>query len=123
MDRRLSRGDASLDAPIGGADGNLTTRMELMPARGQRMDDVLAETEVGDILKDKIHEYGDKLKGREKVIFDDRLMAEEPKTLQELGDVFGVSRERVRQVERRLLDKMKSYLRDEIGEVVDVYEA
>lgn len=123
MDRRLARGDASLDAPIGGADGSTTTRMEMIPARGQRMDDVLAETEVGDILKDKIHEYGNKLKGREKVIFEDRLMAEEPKTLQELGDVFGVSRERVRQVERRLLDKMKSYLRDEIGEVVDVYEA
>ena len=50
-------------------------------------------------------------------------MAEEPKTLQELGDIFGVSRERVRQVEKRLLQRMKAFLESEAGDVVDVYES
>jgi len=52
------------------------------------------------------------------------LLAEEPKTLQALGDEFGVSRERVRQIEKRLLEKLKSYLRSELGDtVVEVYES
>jgi RNA polymerase sigma-32 factor len=44
------------------------------------------------------------------------LISEEPKTLQEIGDEFGVSRERVRQIEKRLQDKIKKYLTDELGE-------
>ena len=52
------------------------------------------------------------------------MVSEDPKTLQTLGDEFGVSRERVRQIEKRLLKKLKQFLRDELGEtVVEVYES
>ena len=51
-------------------------------------------------------------------------MSDEPKTLQVLGDEFGVSRERVRQIEKRLLKKLKDFLHKELGEtVVEVYES
>jgi len=124
MDMRLAAGDASLDAPVGTAEGRSVARVELLPSHDLRADDTLADAEVGDRFAEKIHEFGSSLEGKEKKIFDDRLVADEPKTLQILGDEFGVSRERVRQIEKRLLDKLKAYLRQELGEtVVEVYES
>tara|TARA_B100001750_G_scaffold241908_1_gene254335 strand:+ start:5286 stop:6368 length:1083 start_codon:yes stop_codon:yes gene_type:complete len=124
MDRRMSAGDASLDAPLRGADdGRPVSRLDMMSGSGPAFDEVIADEEVGDMLKDKIHAYGATLEGREKVIFEKRLVAEDPLTLQSLGEEFGVSRERVRQLEKRLLQNMKAYLRSEMGEAVDVYEA
>jgi RNA polymerase sigma-32 factor len=116
MDRRLSGGDVSLDAPVGAGEGRQVSRMDLLPARGGKIDDVLAEIEVGDLLRQKIHEFGDRLAGKEAIIFRDRLVAEDPRTLQQLGTDFGVSRERVRQLEKRLQQKLKQYLRDSLGE-------
>jgi RNA polymerase sigma-32 factor len=123
MDMRLATGDASLDAPVGNAEGRAVSRMELLPSDENRADDTLADAEVGDKFSEKIHEFGRTLQGKEKKIFDDRLVAEDPKTLQTLGDEFGVSRERVRQIEKRLLNKLKTFLHHELGEtVVEVYE-
>jgi RNA polymerase sigma-32 factor len=124
MDMRLASGDASLDAPVGTAEGRSVARVEILPSNAARADDTLADAEVGDRFSQKIHEFGNTLKGKEKKIFEERLVSEDPKTLQTLGDDFGVSRERVRQIEKRLLQKLKAYLRDELGEtVVEVYEA
>ncbi|MGB3051708.1 MAG: RNA polymerase factor sigma-32 [Polyangiales bacterium] len=124
MDMRLAAGDASLDAPVGMGEGRTVARVELLPSEDVRVDDTLADSEVGDQFSAKIHEFGESLQGKERQIFDDRLVAEDPKTLQALGDDFGVSRERVRQIEKRLLQKLKAYLREELGEtVVEVYES
>jgi RNA polymerase sigma-32 factor len=124
MDMRLAAGDASLDAPVGTSEGRSVARVELLPSDDVRVDDTLADAEVGDQFAEKIHEFGQTLRGKERKIFDDRLVAEDPKTLQTLGDEFGVSRERVRQIEKRLLKKLKQFLRDELGEtVVEVYES
>ncbi|MGE0826339.1 MAG: sigma factor-like helix-turn-helix DNA-binding protein, partial [Candidatus Binatia bacterium] len=57
------------------------------------------------------------LKGKEEVIFRTRLLAEEPVTLQEIGDQYGISRERVRQLESRLKKKLKDFLLREIKDV------
>jgi RNA polymerase sigma-32 factor len=123
MDMRLAAGDASLDAPIGISEGRSVARVELLPSGDVRIDDTLADAEVEDQFSEKIHEFGETLEGKEKKIFDDRLIADDPKTLQMLGDEFGVSRERVRQIEKRLLKKLKDFLREELGEtVVEVYE-
>jgi RNA polymerase sigma-32 factor len=124
MDMRLAAGDASLDAPVGTAEGRSVARVELFPSADVRADDTLAEAQLGDQFSEKIHEFGRALEGKEAKIFEDRLVAEDPKTLQALGDEFGVSRERVRQIEKRLLEKLKAYLRNELGEtVVEVYES
>ena len=124
MDMRLAAGDASLDAPVGTAEGRSVARVELLPSSDVRADDTLAEAQLGDQFSEKIHEFGRALEGKEAKIFEDRLVAEDPPTLQALGDELGVSRERVRQIEKRLLQKLKAYLRDELGEtVVEVYES
>ena len=124
MDMRLAAGDASLDAPVGTAEGRSVARVELLPSEDVRVDDTLADAEVSDQFSEKIHEFGKSLENKEKKIFEDRLVAEDPKTLQALGDEFGVSRERVRQIEKRLLKKLKAFLQTELAEtVVEVYES
>lgn len=124
MDMRLAAGDASLDAPVGTTEGRSVARVELLPSDDVRVDETLAEAQLGDQFSEKIHEFGRSLEGKEKQIFEDRLVAEDPKTLQALGDEFGVSRERVRQIEKRLLQKLKAFLHEELGEtVIEVYES
>jgi RNA polymerase sigma-32 factor len=124
MDRRLTGGEVSLDAPVGTGEGRPVSRVDLMPASGRRIDEFLADEEISGKLKEKIHEFGARLKNKEKIIFDERLLADDPRTLQDLGSQFGVSRERVRQIEKRLLQKLRNYLGEELGEsMLDVYEA
>jgi RNA polymerase sigma-32 factor len=115
MDRRLSGAEVSLDAPLSqGSDGRPTTRVEMMASEQGPIDDALAQGELNEILTEKIHEFGKTLSGKDAIIFQERLVAEEPKTLQELGDQFGVSRERVRQLEKRLQDKIRVYLESQV---------
>jgi RNA polymerase sigma-32 factor len=116
MDRRLAAGDMSLDAPMGGAEGSTQSRIEFLPSRATDADEVLADAQLNTMLRDKLEAFGSTLKGKEEQIFNQRMLTEEPRTLQELGDEFGVSRERVRQLEKRLQMKLKKYLAESLGE-------
>ncbi len=120
MDRRLSGSDLSLDAPIGDGDGKPTTRMDLMPSNNARVDDVLAGAEISGMVRDKLEAFGRTLINKEAAIFQDRLMHDEPATLQEIGDRYHISRERVRQIEKRLQDKLRVFLQAELGEAMDL---
>jgi RNA polymerase sigma-32 factor len=115
MDRRLGGSEVSFDAPLGqSSDGRPTTRLEMTGTGDAPIDEALAEDELNEILTRKIHEYGQTLGGKEAIIFKERLVAEDPKTLQQLGDQFGVSRERVRQLEKRLQDRIRVYLESQV---------
>lgn len=120
MDRRLSGGDVSLDAPLGdtAGDGKTTTRMDLLPAQGALADDVLAESQFDEMVRARLAVFEKTLTGKDITIFRDRLVADEPATLQEIGDRYGISRERVRQLEKRLQDKLRVYLKGELGEAL-----
>lgn len=118
MDRRLSSGEASLDAPVGEGDGKTTTRLDLMKSY-EVSPELVAETrELAGMLHERLERFRTTLKGKDVLIFDRRMAAEDPVTLQELGDEFGVSRERVRQLEARLSAKLRNYLKDELGDAV-----
>lgn len=123
MDRRLARADASLDAPVGEGDGRQTSRVDLMPSTAQSPELLAERVEIQDIVRQKLDQFRLTLSGKELVIFDKRVAAvEDPLTLQELGDEFGVSRERVRQLEARLTGKLREFLRAELGDAVGVIE-
>ena len=115
MDRRLSSGEVSLDAPVGNAEGSAQSRVELMPSSGGPIDDILADEQLAQMLHVELRAFGATLEGKEARIFNERLVNDDPRTLQELGDDFGVSRERVRQLEKRLRGKLKTYLEDKLG--------
>ncbi|HLV65814.1 MAG TPA: RNA polymerase factor sigma-32 [Polyangiaceae bacterium] len=120
MDRRLSRADASLDAPVGDTEEKATTRLELLPALEASPDRIAETAELGEMLRERLEEFRKTLTGKDVAIFEKRLIADEPLTLQELGNEFGVSRERVRQLEARLTGRLREFLRQSLGDAVGV---
>jgi RNA polymerase sigma-32 factor len=120
MDRRLARGDASLDAAVSETDGKPTTRMDLLPASGAGPDAIAEGAEMQELVRRHLDEFRKTLSGKDVLIFDKRLVSEDPMTLQELGDEFGVSRERVRQLEARLTGRLRDYLRQKLGDAVEI---
>ncbi|HVJ91254.1 MAG TPA: RNA polymerase factor sigma-32 [Labilithrix sp.] len=121
MDVRLAQSEKSLDAPVGDADGRAIAKVDMMPAAGAGPETQMADEELQSLLKDKLAEFRKTLAGKEKdvAIFDMRLVADDPLTLQDLGDKFGISRERVRQLEQRLLARLRDYLKREMGDATD----
>ncbi len=114
MDQRLGQDEMSLDAPVG-EDGKTTRVERLMPASSiQGADEQLASEQVKRLFRDKLGDFAKQLDGKEKYIFDKRLIADEPMTLQDIGTHFGVSRERARQIEAQLIGRIRDYLRREI---------
>jgi RNA polymerase sigma-32 factor len=121
MDKRMRATDLSLDAPLSeGSEGPGTSRIELTAAPQDRADDALGLREFNRDLSTELERFGASLVGREKYIFERRLMTESPMTLQEIGEQFGLSRERVRQLERRLLNQLRSHLMEHMGEHFDI---
>ncbi len=115
MDQRLNSWEISLDSPL--KDDSEDTHKSFLPSDDLPVDDQIADLEAKAILHEKLLLFKDQLKGKEAVIFDRRLLTEEPMTLQEIGDRFGISRERVRQIESRLKKKLKAYLEEEIEDI------
>jgi RNA polymerase sigma-32 factor len=122
MERRLSAPEASLDAPMGGGgdDEGTRTRLDYLPSEDDRPDRAVAQSEFSQLLKGKLEAFAQTLQGREQTIFRERWLTEEPLTLQEIGDRYNVSRERARQLEKRMLDRLKKYLEAEMGTAVDI---
>ena len=121
MDVRLAQSEKSLDAPVGDSDGRSIAKVDMMPSVGAGPEAQMADNELQALVKDKLAEFRGTLVGKEKdlAIFDLRLVADDPLTLQDLGDRFGISRERVRQLEQRLLGRLRDYLKREMGDATD----
>jgi RNA polymerase sigma-32 factor len=117
MEQRLGGRDLSVDAPVdGGEDASL---LDFLPSKGLNAEEEVANAESRELISRKVKEFGETLTGKDKVIFDARLMAEEPLTLQEIGDRYHISRERVRQIEERIKKKLKTYLLAESPDLKD----
>jgi RNA polymerase sigma-32 factor len=120
MDRRLARGDASLDSPVGEGDNKSVARIDLLPSGSLEPEQMTTQAELSQMVKDEITRFRQTLSGKDLIIFDERMVADEPLTLQELGDRFGISRERVRQLEVRIAGKLRQFLKDALGDAVGV---
>jgi RNA polymerase sigma-32 factor len=121
MERRLAAPEASLDAPLGsGDDDGVRTRLDFLPSEADRPDRAVAQSEFSQLLRGKLEAFAATLAGREQTIFRERWLTDEPLTLQEIGDRYNVSRERARQLEKRMLDRLKKYLEAELGAAVDI---
>jgi RNA polymerase sigma-32 factor len=120
MEKRMAARDMSLDTPIDAEDGESTTLSDFIPAKQDNAEEAVAAAEYRTLMSQKMHEFARTLKGKEEVIFRTRLLAEEPVTLQEIGDQYGISRERIRQLESRLKKKLKDFLLREFKDAKDL---
>jgi len=119
MERRLATSDASLDAPTRGEDGDGPARGDIFASDEARRPDVEVETsELRAALAREIGVFRQTLKGRDVEIFEGRLASEEGTTLAEIAVRFGVSRERVRQLEERLKLRLGRHLSATLGDAV-----
>jgi RNA polymerase sigma-32 factor len=121
MERRLGQGEMSLDAPVNRDDEGGRSHLDLLESAGDSRPDVQAEgDEFRRLLRDKLQTFDATLRGREQTIFRERMLNDAPKTLQEIGETYGISRERARQLEKRLQEKLKKYLQAELGDAVQI---
>ncbi|AHE52739.1 RNA polymerase sigma factor RpoH [Sphingomonas sanxanigenens] len=115
MNRRMAMGgDTSLNVSLR-EDGEGQWQ-DALADTGPLQDERLAESEEKDVRHNMLLEAMDALNDREQHILTERRLAEEPKTLEELSQVYGVSRERVRQIEVRAFDKLQKAMMRIAGE-------
>jgi RNA polymerase sigma-32 factor len=114
MDQRLEGGDLSLNAPLE-EDGH-QTYMDILPA-GDTLEETVADAQFNELLAKRIEEFTHGLKLKEAFLLKNRLMADEPMTLQEVGDQLKISRERARQIEKRVADKLRVYLQGQFPDL------
>src|SRR5262245_50070644 len=121
MEQRLAARDISVNAPI--EPGEETTLLDFLPSSAQTADAV-ADAEYHRLVREKADEFKRTLKGKDRVIYERRLESlmrdEDPVTLQEIGDEYGISRERVRQIEARLKKRLGDFLRQQIPDIKDI---
>ena len=113
MDQRLGSSDMSLDMSVGDEPGG-ATRMDFLPALGPGIEEHIATSEIADLVQDRLKSLLPKLNEKEAYILQHRLLSDEPVTLREIGERYNVTRERVRQLEARLLEKLKQHLANDI---------
>ena len=110
MNRRL-RGDASLNAPIRDGDGDSGEWQDRLVDEGDSQESLTAEIDELDSRRNALSKALTLLNERERRIFDARRLAENPLTLEELAEEYGVSCERIRQIELHAFEKVQSAVR------------
>ncbi len=112
MDQRLDGWDVSLDAPV--REDSDTERIDFLSTASESAEDRVAKKEMDVLLHNKIDAFRKQLTDRELEIFDQRIFSDNPSTLQEIGDRHEISRERVRQVEKNIIKKMREFFKQEM---------
>ncbi len=119
MTQRMSGGEISLETPV--RDNGREMLLSFLPDPGQPVDEKLAEHENRSILIKKLQEYKNRLKGKELYIYENRILSEQPMTLQEIGNKYNISRERVRQIQEKVIEKIKRWLKEDIPNFEEQY--
>ena len=117
MDQRLGSREMSLDTPIG--QGSRESFGDLLPSEETYLDERIADNELKSLFSRKIEEFRKTLKGRDLDIFENRILSPIPATLHEIGNKYGISYERVRQIEKNLLKRFKEFVAREIPDLVE----
>jgi RNA polymerase sigma-32 factor len=114
MEQRLSgRGvEMSLDTPVDTGEGKTVSHMDLLVDSKEGADESIAREQLLKLLRSHLPEFQKTLNDKELRILKDRLLAEDPKTLQEVADLYGLTRERARQIEAKVIEKLRDFLKD-----------
>ncbi len=120
MSQRMDGWDVSLESPV--REDSDAEQKSFLPDKGPTIEDVVADHEFKERMDTIIAALMKTLNEKEQTILTARLLNDEPLTLQDIADQFGISRERVRQIEVSLLKKMRKYLEQEVPDIKDFLE-
>ncbi len=112
MDQRLGSWELSLDQPLNQeTEGTL---LDILPSQERAADEQLADRELKTLFRQKLAEFTKGLPERDEDILRNRILSETPLTLDDLGQKYGITKERSRQLEARLIKRLRNYLKQEI---------
>jgi RNA polymerase sigma-32 factor len=114
MEARLSRPDVSFDAPLRADEADGMTFGDRMAAPGLSSEATVGARELREVFMQKIDAFAATLDARDLQILRERILAEEPLTLADLGERFSVTRERVRQLEAKLVKRLRRYMEENL---------
>jgi len=120
MTQRLGGAELSLNAPVGGNDSK-EAYGAFLPDSTESTEDQMSFLEQREVLLENLQNFRKTLSGKELDIFDNRIMSESPMTLQDLGDKYSISRERVRQIQERIIKNIKEWLQKNIPNFEEEY--
>ncbi len=110
MEMRMASRDFSLDTKLG--DDTSNTYLDTLPASDLSYEEEYGEEQEAEIVRETLNGVMETSNDKECYIIENRLLSEEPESLQAIGDKFGVSRERIRQLESRVMKKLKESITD-----------
>ena len=110
MDQRMTSKDLSLDAKV--SEDQESTYINYLEDEDPNQEDLISENQIKSTIKDNIYPILDSLKEREKYIIENRILTDSPHTLEEIGNKYKISRERVRQIENAALKKIKKAFKE-----------
>ncbi|HAU21745.1 MAG TPA: RNA polymerase factor sigma-32 [Erythrobacter sp.] len=117
MNRRMMMGgDGSLNTPMRGTEEGSGEWQDWLTDDGPLQDELVADVEEAEVRHEMLVEAMDSLNDREKHILTERRLTENPQTLEELSQVYDVSRERIRQIEVRAFEKLQKAMQRIAGE-------
>ncbi len=120
MSQRMDSWDVSLESPV--RSDSEDEQKNFIPSGGPGIEATIAGKEMKHRLTELLEQMKEKLNEKERMLLEKRLLTDEPMTLQNIADQFDISRERVRQIEVNLLQKMKTYLEEEMPDIVDFFD-
>lgn len=119
MSQRLGSREVSLDTPLD--DDSRDGYGSFLPDPSRGIDEQISEDQSRQYLLNELKEFRKSLSGKEADIFDNRIMAEKGLTLKELGDKYHISRERVRQIQEKIIKNIRTWLTKHIPSFDDLY--
>jgi RNA polymerase sigma-32 factor len=119
MTQRLEGGELSLDAPLG--EGSGETYGAFLKDSSVAVEEQLSREEQRVIFAQNLREFRKGLSKREADIFDKRIMAEDPTILKDIGDKYHISKERVRQIQQRIIENLTKRSKDQISNFEEEY--
>jgi RNA polymerase sigma-32 factor len=112
MDQRLGSWELSLDQPLGeDRDGTL---LDVLPTQDRPADEQIADNQLRALFRKKLAEFITRLDEREEDILRNRILSDNPLTLEDMGAKYGLTKERTRQLEARIIKRLREYIRKEV---------
>ncbi len=114
MEQRLASSDLSMEAPMKTSEGDGAAYGDFVAAPQHSVESQVSDSDLRSTFLEHVDAFSADLDDRDRKIMSERILSDDPKTLQEIGDELGLTRERIRQLEKGLVDRLREYLRENV---------